>query len=332
MKRILRAARAFLRTARFHVNLLGDYLYDYRRYARHSATSTRTRTYDWLVSRIIANTHVIEKGLSLPQPRPGFGKAVLGELFLLVEKFQRHGHDTHDPAYLAALETLQAYLDFHHRSGNGAAVTDLEARLAALSMHGTREEPLGGTRTMSKKEIIDFTRSDYAAFAGCRYSVRRFAKEPVDVDRVKEAIRLAQRAPSACNRQSARVYVVRDKNRIEGALNAGRGSRGFSEGIRVLLVVASDMVCFGGPHERNQAFIDGGIFLMSLLHSLHYHGLAACTLNWSYSSGTDRRLRKVIPLRASETVVALVAVGNYEDEVVVPISCRLDSNKMTRCL
>ena len=59
------------------MKLTRDYVYDLIRYARYSNTYNRLNSFHKLEAMIVAHYHVIEKGLSLPESRPGFGKDVV---------------------------------------------------------------------------------------------------------------------------------------------------------------------------------------------------------------------------------------------------------------
>ena len=54
----------------------------------------------------------------------------------------------------------------------------------------------------------------FAQLALARRSVRDFADVPVPDDALREAVRLAQLSPSACNRQPCRVYAVTESARM----------------------------------------------------------------------------------------------------------------------
>ena len=86
------------------------------------------------------------------------------------------------------------------------------------------------------------------------------------------------KAPSACNRQSCKAYFYQDKdvNKELGKLIAG--NTGFDGEVQNYIVVTSDMSAFYDPFERNQVYVDGGIFTMALVEALHYYGIASCIL------------------------------------------------------
>ena len=48
------------------------------------------------------------------------------------------------------------------------------------------------------------------------------------------------------------------------------GNTGFDGEVQNYIVVTSDMSAFYDPFERNQVYVDGGIFTMALVEALHY--------------------------------------------------------------
>ena len=78
---------------------------------------------------------------------------------------------------------------------------------------------------------------DFTKLAAGRYSVRRFADTPVsdaDLTAVLEAGRLA---PTACNNQPQRVYVLQSPE----ALAKARGLTEYTFGAPVVLVICADL-------------------------------------------------------------------------------------------
>ena len=86
------------------------------------------------------------------------------------------------------------------------------------------------------------------------------------------------KAPSACNRQSCKVYFYKDKNVNEELGIIIAGNTGFDWEVQKYIVVTSDISAFYDPFERNQVYVDGGIFTMALVEALHYYGIASCIL------------------------------------------------------
>ena len=65
---------------------------------------------------------------------------------------------------------------------------------------------------------------------------------------------------------------------------------------------------------------------MTLMNGLHHEGLGSCPMNWSVSPDQDRTLRRAVPIRDSEVVVCLFAVGNLPEKLRVPVSIRRDTD------
>jgi nitroreductase len=178
------------------------------------------------------------------------------------------------------------------------------------------------TLVLHKNDVLRYTKADFSEFSKARFSIREFSDEPVPIEKITKAVKTAQKAPSVCNRQSSRVYVLSNRETIDNVFSIHRGNRGFSHLVDKLIIVTSDLAVFYGAGERNQAFIDAGIFSMSLMYGLHNVGLATCPLNWCTSGNNDRRLRRMIKIKDSESIILLLAVGNYRDEFKVAKSTR----------
>jgi nitroreductase len=222
-------------------------------------------------------------------------------------------------------------LSYHEKIGYKL---DLELNgfneLKGLLSH-QRTSFLAGTKQMTKEGCLENARMDFACLALNRVSVRDFSVVKVSTDQIKKAVRIAQKSPSVCNRQSTRIYFMNDASKlVQGSFLSGiRGMEGL---IKQALIVTSDLSSFVTAGERNQCYVDGGIFLMSLLYSLQYLGLGACTLNWSVEKCDDKRLRKQFPVNSSENIIAFIAVGHLKDRFQVPVSSRLPTEDILRIL
>lgn len=83
-----------------------------------------------------------------------------------------------------------------------------------------------------------------------------------------------------------------------------------------------DQTAFFNATERNQPFVDGGLFTMSYLYALSAQGLASCCLNWCVSPNTDKKVHELAKIANSERIVMYVAFGWPADNVSVPKSAR----------
>ena len=60
---------------------------------------------------------------------------------------------------------------------------------------------------------------------------------------------------------------------------------------------------------RTSAFLDGGIFTQNLLYALHYHKIAACTMNAELSPKSIEKLRCLIGFKQTEIPIVFIAIG-----------------------
>lgn len=300
-------------------NVVFDYLYDLSRYLQFSGTLKRTPTRTQLKSSIIVDYHAIEKGLSLRNTRLGFGHARLSRLLSDIDKYvSRYGSDE---TVRVALSVLDAYLDFHKQSGCGN--DKLERAVAALrqQINERSNVSLGGVVRVSSADLKKAARGEYPELVYSRHSIRRFSPDPVDLEIIRKSVALAMQAPSVCNRPSWKVRIYKGRAKDE-VLALQHGNKGFGHEAPIVLIITGDLEYFSGRRERNQVFVDGGLFAMTLLYALHYYGLGACALNLCLGREVDRKLRRVANIPPSESFIMMVAVGHLDEEMVVTSSCR----------
>ncbi len=306
-----------------------EFLVDAVRFIRNSATLDSDDP-SVLDARITANYHNIEKGLSLPNPRFGFGRAAL---LVLVEKmrFSMRRYNNTSPAVVTAAHTLKAYRQFH--LDNNQLVYPFKAEIDELidSVLTNYSGPIrGGTRVIHRAEILAAVGGTDESFFLSRHSVRNFTNDEVEMRDIEAAVRVAQKSPAVCNRQSGKVHVLADPKLIAEALKLQGGARGFEHVVNKVAAITVDTRNFWGAGERNQAWVDGGLFAMSFIFGLHARGLGSCCLNWSRSNEDSSKLRKLIGARDTEAVIMLIAIGHLPNEFVVPHSERKNITDVLR--
>jgi nitroreductase len=320
-------ARILLRMARFSPRVVSDVLYDVSRYAKYSC-SYHTRSVNNLKSRITAKYHEIEKGLSLSAPRKGFGaERVDGLIVLMREYMDRYGVD----GFLRVpCDVLRAYAKFNLE--NAFPDYPYKARIQQLLDEiGVFEGAnVGGVTEIRSETIRNVTSGVTDEFFLSRYSIRQLSSEAVNTADIDAAVAIALKSPAVCNRQNGYVHVVEDKDLIRQMLEIQGGAKGFAEQIDKLLVITNKLTGFWDSGERNQCWIDGGMFSMSLILGLHAKGLGTCCLNWSKTAVVDRVMRKLLGLPDSEVIIMLLAVGHIPDSLNVAYSSRKSVSESRR--
>jgi len=247
--------------------------------------------------------HSLEKGFLHEggDLRLRFGRAKVARLLQLLKAWREEGLPE-TSQIIAAEEILSAYYSYHREQEADISDYVSDAAYAALAHLSTRRAV----------EVLpeEARHGDFATFAPSRHSIRRFSDRPVPDELLREVVRLANTAPSACNRQEVRVHSVSDPAIVREILDLQGGFRSESEGIRQLLLVTADLTfTYMEGMDRQQPYIDGGIYLMNLLYALHYHGVGACAGNASLLPRDEERILSLAGCRESEALIAIVPIG-----------------------
>lgn len=276
----------------------------------------------YLEGAVIRQYHVVEKGLAMPDFRPGFGISTVRALIKDLEKWKALGLARNEQ-FAAGQAVLRAYRDRH------AEISfDLEGLFDGVEFSCSGGAGSGGARPFHP--VSPDLGKAFEEVCRSRASVRTFDPERVpDREMILEAIAIASRAPSVCNRQTARAHVFTGAL-VQKLLKFQNGNRGFGHRVPLLFVVTSDLRLFTGVDERYQAWIDGGMFAMLLLLALHSQGLGAVALNWSVKNRSDLGLREAGDIPDYERIIMLIACGYPEEGALVPISQRRPAEQLVR--
>jgi len=308
----------FFARLQLRVAVARNFRSDARRFREQSGI-VRTPEQVTLQAKITMDYHRLEKGLSLRSPRPDFGTKVAQDLIANLGRYCRSFGA--DQLTETTFEALAEYSQFRSRRSSMPAqmcdaIKQLRREFSSATACG------GGTVEVSAARIRSMSRIDADSFFNSRHSVRDFADLPVDLAQLQEAVRLAQRTPSVCNRQAWRVHVARGAALKESLLALQNGNLGFRSQIGCALVVVCDLRHFVTVGERNQAWIDGGMFAMSLVYALHSLGLGTCFLNWSVTTDVDRKLRPHLKVTEHDVIITMLAVGHLPEHFRVAHSQR----------
>mgnify|MGYP000846961444 CR=1 FL=1 len=300
-------------------NLTANYQYDISKFSIFGCPNRNFKTRGHITAYLLMLAHSIEKGLSFTNPHIWFGWDKAVEL-ARQNKFYSDKYGS-DWVHAMCCSALDAYLQAFE-----TATPPCQTALSIIKKAAQRS-PLdipcrAGIKNFKPQEFHFGQDVDFNRFFTTRFSVRHFAKKSVSKECIDAAARWAQRAPSVCNRQSARLHIFRNDELGARILSCQNGNRGFGHMADKIGIITVDLENFLSIGERNQAWVDGGLFAMTFIWALHAQGLASCCLNWSVELGQDKRLRKVVSLPQNEVVIMLLLIGHYPEELTVPVSPR----------
>ncbi len=312
LRKAKRSVSAALLRAKIRRDAGRAFRYDEEQFAKNAGALHLERK-SAACAEIVMGYHVVEKGLTMPRRRLGFGKDAVVRLANLVESFERR-FGSGDPQVHHAVGVLRAYRELHRDWPE--PMPRLDAFLAAHPEIAAAVEP-----HVRRADFFAAKDAPFPQFAASRHVVRHFAG-PVPRETVEAAVALATTAPSACNRQHARVHAVDDPSLRDRLFELQGGTRGFGTDADKVLVVTADLSAVRWGWERHDAYVNGGIFVMNLCYALHWHGVAHCILHWSVSPETDRAAHELLGIPANEAIVQVIACGTPPEEFDVAASPR----------
>lgn len=314
MPKIADKIKSKLRPAKNMIFAGAGFAYDYFRFIKHCGWrkgGPQKRDY-----RAVKIYHRLEKSLSFKNQKQGGGLTAATDLL-------RHFHESDFEIKDAGFQErvgIKVLHDFtHHFNGQTIDIAQIKEFCSKSSKH---EEPEGGVLQYSAQLLQRGVIENPEDFFMSRYSVRSFSQQPIEQEKISRAIQLAMKSPSVCSRQAWHVYHLYDRKSIDAALSLQNGNKGFGHEIPCLLIITADLQAFDTASERYQHWIDGGMFSMSIVYTLHALGLGSCCLNWSKGPTDDLKIRKKLGLQDAHSIIMMLAVGYPAEEFMVCSSAR----------
>ncbi len=321
----LRSAR---RTLRYRKQLSANYKYDQLRF--DSIASPR-RDFSKLENRIayvVMLYHSLEKGMSLPEPKPGYGQTKAKELLCQIRICM--GLNCFNSQVFLGLKVLEAYTVFNEKHGISLPgvleeLEDLKRIFNSIQAKVVRQTT-GGVQPLTSLELARLQAIDFESFALSRHSIRDFTSQEISKEIIRRAAIIAQKSPSVCNRQSSRLHVFENNDLGKRLLHIQNGNNGFGHTANKVFIITSDLSTFLSIGERNQCWIDGSLFAMTFIYALHSMGVGTCCLNWSKEKEDDQIIREIAKIRKEESIIMLIAAGYPPENFFVTCSHRSPIN------
>lgn len=295
------------------------YRRDKKRYLKYGyEINTQKYSFDNLRSKISFHAHAIEKGLSNNSVRLGFGKSAFENLFFALDEYLKNEYDFKDLRFQQALKVIYDYIIYHQQ--HDYEISWIENKFEESYSHLFNHNVDGGLKIIEHIDSNNFSTYDFEDLVHSRVSVRNFGSDNLDVQAVKNALSLAIDTPSACNRQPWKVYHTHGKTLVDKVRSIQHGLTTHGENLNDMLLITSNTAFYRGPHERNQAYVDGGIFAMNLVNSLTYYGVASCMLHADFMSKQEDNMRALLNVPENEVFICFVAIGTFPSEIKTAVS------------
>ena len=312
---------------KLRIKLVLNYIYDCMLYAKHSTVFSK-ETFAKKEAELILQYHGLEKGMLFDPMKPRFAVNRINKIITLLndeEIKSRVNLSQVFTGYMVAIE----YYNLHKKQG--IDISDYYTEENYLSFRKivskVNREFNSGKIELNIKDLY-VEDQNFSDFANSRKSIRNYTGELIPLSTIEKVIALANTSPSVCNRQGTRVKLVENKKLIEKILEIQGGFTGYIENVHQLLILTVDRQYFYTIGERNQFYIDGGIYLMNLLYALHFYKIAACPANWGKDIQAEKKLNKYISIPESEKIICMIPIGISDENICVTLSKRRDVNEV----
>ena len=260
---------------------------------------------------ILQTAHRLEKGLTIPSPRKMWGWDKADRLVRLIECCE------------SSFEQKVGISVLNHYSEAKRTSRFSEDRIKYknffqkyVQLLNIAVDDYGGTVNLSIEPDDEEMQNVWDKIVRSRHSIRQFAITPVSQVALERAIDQALACPSACNRQPMHIYIV--------SKNAKERTIGTSDLIADKnLYITGDINAYGIT-EFNDWIVSPSIFVGYLSIALHVNGIGSCIMRKDLVVNTDynRAVRRLCNIPNNEKLILEMAIGNYPDSVVVPVSKR----------
>lgn len=273
---------------------------------------------------ILRQNHVIEKGMSMRCPRKGFGREkVLALIASLKKYFELYGDK--DKLFLTyPLGTVKAYIDY--MENDNVCIGEIKEKYLELAddVSPLVVEVRAGVVPALKNDIINAAKGDFQSLLFSRHSMRYFSGKLVSHETIVRALSLAQRTPSACNRQGWKTHVFEGEESVRLVKWQG-GCHGFETELQQTVLVTANLKAFLS-YEVHQAYVDGGLYAMNLINAFHFLGVGGIPLSCGFSAS---KLKKVTEfgIPENEVPILIYAFGNLPEKFNIAVSTRKDISR-----
>ena len=279
MKRLL---SRLIPPIKIRLSLWKDIFYFCKLTMKYNASISTNNDIEKMQYTLLRENHTIEKGLSLKNPRKGFGQLKVLKLLKRLNKYSDIYGKTDKEFLIYPLGTIKHYINYTKSMEVEIPIIEREYKILIEKSGFVDVKEQGGIIQISKDEILKKCNNNFESLLTSRHSIRYFSKETVAKETIEKALKLAQKTPSACNRQSWHTHVFQGEESINLIKWQG-GSHGFENEIRTSILVTANLKAFL-YYELHQAYIDGGLYAMNLINALHSLGLGNYTLiMWLYT-------------------------------------------------
>lgn len=267
--------------------------------------------------------HSLEKGMGIENPKQGFGIIKAGQLVDLLSQYFSGAGKESDFEYIEGVSVLRKYLEYSSDIGTDV---NLIAKKAEM-LFDTDYSFKAGAEWINMPQLYE--KMDQKAveyFIKSRHSIRSFKNIKVDEWDIREASKLAQMAPSACNRQPSKIYWTTDCETVQKMNDLIPGNKGFEQEIPNWAIITVERSFFNRS-EYFQWYVNGGIFVAYFTEGLHANKIGSCIFQIPIDCENTPLIRKLAKIPDTEAIIAAVGFGYAKDDTRILSAARRMSDE-----
>lgn len=299
--------KIFLKRIDFFTNFF-LYVSDYQ-YMRKYSLSNSQKSQDKYLASIMLHMHALEKGMSFPTKRIFGENKAINLTKLLSDYLQIYPYNN---TCKIAINVLYEYLKSDYSTRNTKSRETINNFL--LRNKEILQDNFSGTKEVSNPPLFD--RKLIEAFFESRSSVRFFSDAEITEEEVIEVMKIASTTPTACNRQTSRVHIYKNKETISQLIDNQLGDQGWCNNANALFVITSNVSYFNNSYERFQPFIDGGLFAMNFDMGLHLNHIASCFKMFVREPKREKKFKEIAQIPKNEVPIVLILAGHYKEHII----------------
>jgi len=267
--------------------------------------------------------HSLEKGMGIENPKQGFGIIKAGQLVDLLSQYSSGAGKESDFEYIEGVSVLRKYLEYSSDTGTDVKLIAKKAEM----LFDTDSSYKAGAEWINMPQLyekMDQKAAEY--FIKSRHSIRSFKDIKVDEWDIREASKLAQMAPSACNRQPSKVYWTTDCETVQKINDLIPGNKGFEQAIPNWAIITVERSFFNRS-EYFQWYVNGGIFVAYFTEGLHANKIGSCIFQIPVDCENAPLIRKLAKIPDTEAIIAAVGFGYAKDDTRILSAARRMSDE-----
>lgn len=269
-----------------------------------------------LETLMLVTTHSLEKGMGIRDTKKGYGQKKATNLINYLTDYCKKGYNCNSFPFIESFKMLETYIDF--QKNEKVDISNISSQFNQLKetfhIKNVSKAVECGFSFYDSDDLLQSRLFDFESFVSLRHSIRDYKKEIVPRNIIMKAVQIANRAPSACNRQPIKVYATNNYESAHKVDDLITGTGGFKDSIHNFAIITCNRSYFAG-REIYQWYINGGIYLSFFVLALHSLGIGSIIMQWFAFYKTEAELKRLMGITNNEAIIAIIGLGYYPDKV-----------------